>query len=78
MYLQYFLQQEEESLLKNFFKAQMENPVKSDWTMQVLKDLEEDEFWFKSLFHFSFKFMPENTKSVFWKDTNLYYHNFYL
>ena len=43
MYLQYLLQQEEDSLLKTFFVAQMENPVKGDWILQVRKDLEEVE-----------------------------------
>ena len=43
MYLQYLLQQEEDSLLKTFFVAQMENPVKGDWILQVRKDMEEVE-----------------------------------
>ena len=43
MYFQYLRQQEEDYLIKYFFKAQMENPVQSELTMQVLKDLEEVE-----------------------------------
>ena len=41
MYLQYLLQQDEDSLLKNVFKAQRENAAKGDWVKQVEKDLEE-------------------------------------
>ena len=41
MFLQYLLQQEEDSLLKKFFVAQMENPVKGDWILQAKKDLDE-------------------------------------
>ena len=43
MYLQYLLQEQEDSLLKTFFMAQMQNPVKGDWILQVRKDLEETE-----------------------------------
>ena len=43
MFLQYLLQQEEDSLLKTFFVAQLENPVKGDWILQVRKDLDEVE-----------------------------------
>ena len=43
MFLQYLLQQEEDSLLKTFFVAKMENPVKGVWILQVKKDLEEVE-----------------------------------
>ena len=41
IYLQYLLQEDENSLLHRFFLAQLENPVQSDWTIQVKKDLEE-------------------------------------
>ena len=41
MYLQYLLKQEEDSLLSKVFKAQMKNPSKDDWTVQVEKDLKE-------------------------------------
>jgi hypothetical protein len=43
MFLQYLLQQEEDSLPKILFVAQMENPVKGDWILQVRKDMEEVE-----------------------------------
>ena len=39
MYLQYLLQQEEESLLYTFLMAQLENPVQGDWVEQVKNDL---------------------------------------
>ena len=41
LFLQYILQQDEESLLHKFFKAQMENPVKGDWAPQVEQDLKD-------------------------------------
>ena len=40
MFLQYILQQEENSLIHRFFKAQVENPVKNDWCLTVKEDLE--------------------------------------
>ena len=43
MYLQYLLQQEEDSLLYSFLMAQLENPVQGDWVEQVKKDLIEVE-----------------------------------
>ena len=41
MFLQYLLKQEEDSLLYKFFLAQVENPVKGDWTEQAIEDLNE-------------------------------------
>ena len=41
MFLHYILPQNESSLLFKFFKAQLDNPVKGDWSEQVLFDLEE-------------------------------------
>ena len=41
MYLQYLLQEDENSLLNKFFIAQLENPVQGDWTNQVKKDINE-------------------------------------
>ena len=43
MFLHYILSQSEESFLKKFFNAQMENSNKTDWTYQVEKDLKELE-----------------------------------
>ena len=43
MFLHYILSQSEESLLKKFFNAQMENSNKTDWTYQVQKDIKELE-----------------------------------
>ena len=43
MYLQYLLQQEEDSLLYYFLMAQRENPVQGDWVEQVEKDVIEVE-----------------------------------
>ena len=47
MFLHYILSQTEDSLIKNFFVAQLENSSKTDWTSQVQRDLEEIEikFW---------------------------------
>ena len=41
LFLHYILSQKEESLIKKFFNAQLKNTTKTDWTFQVLKDLEE-------------------------------------
>ena len=41
MFLHTILKQEEDSLVYRFFKAQVENPSKGDWSIQVAKDLEE-------------------------------------
>ena len=41
MYLQYMLQEEDDALLKNFFMAQMGNPVRDDWIEEVRKNIEE-------------------------------------
>ena len=43
MFLHYILSQPEESLMKKFFNAQLENSGKTDWTFQVAKDMEELE-----------------------------------
>ena len=43
MFLHYILSQKEESLIKKFFNAQLENSTKTDWTFQVQKDLKELE-----------------------------------
>ena len=40
MYLQYLLQEEENSLLHQFFKAQADDPVKGDWFVQVKEDMD--------------------------------------
>ena len=41
MFLHYILHQNESSLLFKFFNAQLDNPVKGDWSEQVLLDLKE-------------------------------------
>ena len=43
MFLHYILAQKEESLMKKFFNAQLENSSKTDWTSQVERDLRELE-----------------------------------
>ena len=43
MFIHYILNQNEESLMKKFFNAQMENSTKTDWTSQIKKDLTELE-----------------------------------
>ena len=40
-FLWYILQQNTNSLLSVFFKAQLENPIKGDWILTVLNDLKE-------------------------------------
>ena len=41
MFLHYILNQKENSLIFKFFKAQLENPVKGDWSEQVKSDISE-------------------------------------
>ena len=41
MFLQTILKEEETSLLYRFFMAQLEEPSKGDWSLQVAKDLED-------------------------------------
>ena len=41
MFLQYILQQKENSLILNFFKAQNKNPVRGDWSDQIKSDMKE-------------------------------------
>ena len=40
-FLHYIMNEEESSLLKSFFNAQMESPVKGDWVLTVERDLKE-------------------------------------
>ena len=40
-FLHYILNENKDSLLQNFFKAQEKSPVKGDWVLRVKKDLEE-------------------------------------
>ena len=40
-FLHYILNENEDSLLQNFFEAQEKSPVKGDWVLRVKKDLEE-------------------------------------
>ena len=42
-FLHYILNENEDSLLHNFFEAQLKSPVKGDWMLRVKKDLEELE-----------------------------------
>ena len=41
MFLQYLLKQESDSLLRTFFKAQLDNPTKKDWCQSAKDTLEE-------------------------------------
>ena len=41
MYLQYLLQEKDDSLLLRVYKAQSDNPDKGDWVEQIKKDIEE-------------------------------------
>ena len=41
MFLHYILNQKQDSLIFKFFKAQLENPVKGDWSEQVKSDISE-------------------------------------
>ena len=43
MFLHYILSQPEESLIKKFFNAQLENSSKTDWTFQVQNYMKELE-----------------------------------
>ena len=42
-FLWYILNENDETLIKKFFMAQLNNPVKGDWVSRVKKDLEELE-----------------------------------
>ena len=44
MFLHHIMKQEKESLLYQFFIAQVKAPSHNDWVSQVLKDLEEINF----------------------------------
>ena len=41
MFLHYILNQKQDSLIFKFFKAQLENPVKGDWSEQLKSDISE-------------------------------------
>ena len=41
MFLYYILSRPEDELLSQVFHAQMENPVRNDWVLQVQKDLQD-------------------------------------
>ena len=41
MFLHYILNQKKDSLIFKFFKAQLENPAKGDWSEQVKSDISE-------------------------------------
>ena len=41
MFLHYILNQNENSLILKFFKAQKQNPVRGDWSEQITSDIEE-------------------------------------
>ena len=41
MFLHYILNQKQDSLIFKFFQAQLENPVKGDWSEQVKSDISE-------------------------------------
>ena len=45
MYLQYILQEEENSLISRFFSAQENLPCKDDWVTKVTEDLESLEIY---------------------------------
>ena len=60
LFLQYLVKLKPSEMLSKFFWAQWENPTKSDWTVDVLKNLEEmnivnDLTEIKSMSKFSFK-----------------------
>ena len=40
-FLWYLLNEKDDSMLKEFFRAQCESPVKGDWVLTVLDDLRE-------------------------------------
>ena len=41
LYLKYILEENEESLLRQFLQLQIEEPTKGDWASTCFKDLEE-------------------------------------
>lgn len=43
MYLQYLLQEDDDSLLHKVYTAQAEHPIRGDWVEQVKKDMNEIE-----------------------------------
>ena len=43
LYLQYILQQSDDSSINKFFKLQLEFPTRGDWASRVVKDIEELE-----------------------------------
>ena len=45
LYLQYILQQNEESSLSKFFKAQLESPTRNDWASTCIDDLKQLEIY---------------------------------
>ena len=65
MYLQYLLKEEEDSLLFNVFKAQLENPSKDDWTTQVVKDMRDINL------NISMECMKVMSKEVFSKNLKI-------
>ena len=40
-FLKYILHEDEDSLIRRFFEAQVQNPIKNDWASQVKMDLEQ-------------------------------------
>ena len=40
-FLKYILHEDEDSLIRRFFEAQVQNPIKNDWASQVKLDLEQ-------------------------------------
>ena len=40
-FLHYILNEDDDSLLRSFFTAQLESPVKGDWVMRVTEDMKE-------------------------------------
>ena len=57
MFLHYILSQKEDSLMKKFFYAQIENSSKTDWTSQVERDCQELKI---TLNHEEIKAMSKN------------------
>ena len=43
LYLKYILHENDDSLLSNFLKLQLEQPTKGDWASSCMKDLRELE-----------------------------------
>ena len=64
-FLHYILNENEDSLLQNFFEAQEKSPVKGDWVLRVKKDLEELEL------NLTFLEIARTPKSVLKKILNL-------